>query len=140
MGFSPSASSLDFHDGTSCQTKYSLFETQISTKSNIFNILFLGTENWIVLHFTELELNWKCWLKDGEFNHHYLKLIWQIWLNVFIAMIRCVVSMCVNAATVAGDEANIILFIGVRFFLLATEMSVVTFAILFGTWSCSQSS
>ncbi|RXG68368.1 Mannose-P-dolichol utilization defect 1 protein-like [Armadillidium vulgare] len=55
-----------------------------------------------------------------------------IWLNTIVALIRCVVSMTVNAATTSGDEANILLYVTVRFFLLATEISVVVFAIFFG--------
>ncbi|KAK7069032.1 Transmembrane protein adipocyte-associated 1 [Halocaridina rubra] len=40
--------------------------------------------------------------------------------------------MTVNAATPSGDVANKLLYVIVRFFLLATEMSVVVFAIFFG--------
>ncbi|XP_071514142.1 transmembrane protein adipocyte-associated 1-like [Panulirus ornatus] len=55
-----------------------------------------------------------------------------IWLNTLISVARCVVSMTVNAATPSGDVANKLLYVIVRFFLLATEMSVVVFAIFFG--------
>lgn len=40
--------------------------------------------------------------------------------------------MTVNAATVGGENADKILWISVRFFLLATEMSVVVFGLAFG--------
>ncbi|KAK4328151.1 hypothetical protein Pmani_001426 [Petrolisthes manimaculis] len=55
-----------------------------------------------------------------------------IWLNTVISVTRCVVSMTVSAATPQGDVANKLLYVVVRFFLLATEMSVVVFAIFFG--------
>ncbi|XP_068237928.1 transmembrane protein adipocyte-associated 1-like [Palaemon carinicauda] len=55
-----------------------------------------------------------------------------IWLNTVVSLARCIVSMTVNAATVSGDVANKLLYVIVRFFLLATEMSVVVFAIFFG--------
>ncbi|XP_042893619.1 transmembrane protein adipocyte-associated 1 homolog [Penaeus japonicus] len=55
-----------------------------------------------------------------------------IWLNTLVSVTRCVVSMTVNAATPSGDVANKLLYVIVRFFLLATEMSVVVFAIFFG--------
>ena len=58
--------------------------------------------------------------------------LFQIWMNTIVALVRCVVSMTVNAKTTSGDEANKLLFVIVRFFLLATEMSVVVFAIFFG--------
>ncbi|XP_069982495.1 transmembrane protein adipocyte-associated 1 [Penaeus vannamei] len=55
-----------------------------------------------------------------------------IWLNTLVSVTRCVVSMTVNAATPSGDVANKLLYVIVRFFLLATEMSVVVFAVFFG--------
>ena len=53
-------------------------------------------------------------------------------MNTIIAVIRCIVSMTVNVATTSGDEASILLYVIVRFFLLSTEMSVVVFALFFG--------
>lgn len=53
-------------------------------------------------------------------------------LNVLISLIRCVVSMTVNASLAAGDYADKVLWIIVRFFLLSTEMSVVIFGLAFG--------
>ncbi|CAL4179913.1 unnamed protein product, partial [Meganyctiphanes norvegica] len=55
-----------------------------------------------------------------------------IWLNTVVSVARAIVSMTVNAATPSGDEANKLLYVIVRFFLLATEMSVVVFAVFFG--------
>jgi transmembrane protein adipocyte-associated 1 len=40
--------------------------------------------------------------------------------------------MTVNASAVAGDYADKVLWIMVRFFLLSTEMSVVIFGLAFG--------
>jgi len=53
-------------------------------------------------------------------------------LNIIISLIRCIVSMTVNASAVAGDYADKVLWIMVRFFLLSTEMSVVIFGLAFG--------
>lgn len=55
-----------------------------------------------------------------------------VFLNVVISVIRCVVSMTVNAAAVVGGYVDTILWITVRFFLLSTEMSVVIFGLAFG--------
>lgn len=52
--------------------------------------------------------------------------------NVVISVIRCIVSMTVNAATTVGGIADKILWVTVRFFLLSTEMSVVIFGLAFG--------
>ncbi|KAF4520592.1 hypothetical protein B566_EDAN006003, partial [Ephemera danica] len=53
-------------------------------------------------------------------------------LNVVLGVLRCAVSMTVNAAVTAGDIADKVLWIATRFFLLATEMSVLTFGLAFG--------
>ncbi|XP_020287495.1 uncharacterized protein LOC109856538 isoform X1 [Pseudomyrmex gracilis] len=52
--------------------------------------------------------------------------------NVVISLIRCIVSMTVNAAATVGGKADKILWVTVRFFLLSTEMSVVIFGLAFG--------
>ena len=55
-------------------------------------------------------------------------------MNVVISVIRCIVSMTVNAAAVVGGYVDTILWITVRFFLLSTEMSVVIFGLAFGKY------
>lgn len=54
--------------------------------------------------------------------------------NVVISVVRCVVSMTVNAAATVGGKADKVLWVTVRFFLLSTEMSVVIFGLAFGEW------
>lgn len=58
----------------------------------------------------------------------------QVVVNVVISVIRCAVSMSVNAAAVVGGYVDTFLWITVRFFLLFTEMSVVIFGLAFGKW------
>lgn len=53
-------------------------------------------------------------------------------LNAVMSVIRCVVSMTVNAAAPAGGIADKLLWVVVRFFLLSTEMSVLIFGLAFG--------
>lgn len=53
-------------------------------------------------------------------------------MNAIMSVIRCAVAMTVNAAVPAGDIADKVLWVAVRFFLLATELSVVTFGLAFG--------
>ncbi|XP_053997241.1 transmembrane protein adipocyte-associated 1 homolog isoform X1 [Hylaeus anthracinus] len=62
----------------------------------------------------------------------YLAFYGLVICNVVISVIRCVVSMSVNAATTAGGKADKVLWVTVRFFLLSTEMSVVIFGLAFG--------
>lgn len=52
--------------------------------------------------------------------------------NVVISVIRCAVSMTVNAAAPVGGVADKVLWVTVRFFLLSTEMSVVIFGLACG--------
>lgn len=52
--------------------------------------------------------------------------------NIVISVIRCIVSMTVNAAADVGEKVDKVLWVTVRFFLLATEMSVVIFGLAFG--------
>ncbi|XP_059151079.1 transmembrane protein adipocyte-associated 1 homolog [Physella acuta] len=49
-----------------------------------------------------------------------------------ISLLRCVVSMLVNASLPAGDITDKVLWLVLRFFLLATELSVVIFGLGFG--------
>lgn len=51
-----------------------------------------------------------------------------VWVVVGISIIRCVVAMIVNP----GNLVDKILWLVLRFFLLATEMSVVVFGLAFG--------
>lgn len=53
-------------------------------------------------------------------------------LNAVVSVIRCIVSMTVNAAAPAGGIADKVLWVVVRFFLLSTEMSVLIFGLAFG--------
>lgn len=49
-----------------------------------------------------------------------------------ISVLRCIVAMTVNAADPAGDNADKAIWLILRFFLLAMEMSIVIFGIAFG--------
>ncbi|XP_011310194.1 transmembrane protein adipocyte-associated 1 homolog isoform X2 [Fopius arisanus] len=62
----------------------------------------------------------------------YLAFYGLVICNVVISVIRCVVSMTVNAATDVGGKVDKVLWVTVRFFLLSTEMSVVIFGLAFG--------
>ncbi|KAL8618157.1 hypothetical protein ACOMHN_059164 [Nucella lapillus] len=53
-------------------------------------------------------------------------------LVTIISVLRCVVSMTVNASLEAGDIADKMLWLILRFFLLGTEASVVIFGVYFG--------
>lgn len=62
----------------------------------------------------------------------YLAFYGLVICSVVISVIRCAVSMTVNAATNVGGKADKVFWVTVRFFLLSTEMSVVIFCLAFG--------
>lgn len=64
----------------------------------------------------------------------FLAFYGLVWGNIVISVVRCIVSMTVNAALPLGGLADKILWVAVRFFLLATEMSVVVFGLAFGQY------
>ncbi|XP_052781583.1 transmembrane protein adipocyte-associated 1 homolog [Mya arenaria] len=49
-----------------------------------------------------------------------------------ISVLRCVVAMTVNASVITGDITDKVIWLVLRFFLLATEISVVIFGLAFG--------
>lgn len=62
----------------------------------------------------------------------FLTFYMLVWGNVVVSLVRCGVSMTVNAAVPLGGLVDKVLWVTVRFFLLATEMSVVIFGLAFG--------
>ncbi|XP_058808242.1 transmembrane protein adipocyte-associated 1 homolog isoform X2 [Phymastichus coffea] len=62
----------------------------------------------------------------------YLAFYGLVICSVVISVIRCVVSMTVNATGTVGGIADKVFWVTVRFFLLSTEMSVVIFCLAFG--------
>ncbi|KAI8420177.1 hypothetical protein MSG28_008738 [Choristoneura fumiferana] len=55
-----------------------------------------------------------------------------VWGNVIISLVRCAVAMTVTASMPLGGQVDKVLWVTVKFFLLATEMSVVIFGLAFG--------
>ncbi|XP_046570494.1 transmembrane protein adipocyte-associated 1 homolog isoform X1 [Haliotis rubra] len=62
----------------------------------------------------------------------FMAFYFLVFLVAVISVLRCIVSMTVNASVLAGDIADKVLWLILRFFLLATELSVVTFGLAFG--------
>ncbi|KAK0163655.1 hypothetical protein PV327_007316 [Microctonus hyperodae] len=88
------------------------------------NLLFLL---FIVVRFNRARLKLR-----ATSSPIYLAFYGLVICNVIISVIRCVVSMTVNAAANVGGKADKVLWVTVRFFLLSTEMSVVIFGLAFG--------
>ncbi|KAK2152448.1 hypothetical protein LSH36_328g01050 [Paralvinella palmiformis] len=61
----------------------------------------------------------------------FLLIKFRVFTVALISVLRCIVSMTVNAAMPVGDYADRVLWLVLRFFLLATELSVVIFGLAF---------
>ncbi|KAM7294779.1 transmembrane protein adipocyte-associated 1 homolog [Ixodes scapularis] len=88
---------------------------------NVFFLLFM------VLRFNRARLKLRA-TSSPTFSTFYV----LVSVNAVISVIRCVVSMTVNAAAPVGGVADKVLWVAVRFFLLSTEMSVLIFGLAFG--------
>ncbi|XP_005105461.1 transmembrane protein adipocyte-associated 1 homolog [Aplysia californica] len=55
-----------------------------------------------------------------------------VFIVSLVGVVRCIVSMTVNASTAAGDVTDKVLWLLLKFFLLATELSVIIFGLGFG--------
>ncbi|XP_041350021.1 transmembrane protein adipocyte-associated 1 homolog [Gigantopelta aegis] len=62
----------------------------------------------------------------------FLAFYGLVFIIAVISVLRCIVSMTVNASMEAGDIADKALWLVLRYFLLFTELSVVTFGLAFG--------
>ncbi|CAN7938624.1 unnamed protein product [Ixodes hexagonus] len=88
------------------------------------NMLFLL---FMVLRFNRARLKLRA-TSSPIFSTFYV----LVSVNAVISVIRCAVSMTVNAAAPVGGVADKVLWVAVRFFLLSTEMSVLIFGLAFG--------
>ncbi|XP_031785095.1 transmembrane protein adipocyte-associated 1 homolog [Nasonia vitripennis] len=62
----------------------------------------------------------------------YMAFYGLVVCSVVISVVRCIVSMTVDATENVGGIVDKVLWVTVRFFLLSTEMSVVIFGLAFG--------
>lgn len=53
-------------------------------------------------------------------------------MTAILSVIRCIVSMTVDVSSIAGSDANKLLWVILRFFLLMAEMSVLVFGLACG--------
>lgn len=111
--------------------KYVLYYEIKNSRVRIWDLIIL-IPNALFMLFLALRFN-KAQLKlRATSSPIFLAFYGLVWGNVIISVIRCVVSMTVNAALPLGGLADKVLWVTVRFFLLSTEMSVVIFGLAFG--------
>jgi len=88
------------------------------------NLIFM---TYLVTKFSRARLKLRAANSPIFFTFYCLVLF-----NVFMSIMRCLISMTLNFSNFAADSVNITLWILVKCFFLATEMSVVVFALAFG--------
>ncbi|VDO67678.1 unnamed protein product [Haemonchus placei] len=62
-----------------------------------------------------------------------------VYLTTIMNVIRCIVSMSISATNPVGELVDKILWISLKFFYMTSELSVLTFALLFGHLDSSTS-
>lgn len=111
--------------------KLVLYTEILNTRVRLWDIIIL-VPNALFLLFLVFRFNRARLKLRATSSPIFFAFYGLVFLNVVISVIRCVVSMTVNAAAVVGGYVDTILWITVRFFLLSTEMSVVIFGLAFG--------
>lgn len=102
-----------------------------NTKIRLWDV-FILTPNFMFLLFLIYRFRRALLKLRATSSLIYLTFYCLVVLNVIIGILRCLVSMIVNASSMMGGSVDIILWVIVRFFLLMTEMSVVIFGLAFG--------
>ncbi|CAH0713361.1 unnamed protein product, partial [Brenthis ino] len=111
--------------------KYVLYYEMNNSSVRIWDLIILIPNALFVL-FLVVRFN-KAQLKlRATSSPIFLTFYSLVWGNVIISLIRCAVSMTLNAAVPVGGLVDKVLWVTVRFFLLATELSVVIFGLAFG--------
>ncbi|XP_028981790.1 transmembrane protein adipocyte-associated 1 homolog isoform X2 [Diachasma alloeum] len=125
----PNASSSTDDDDHFC--KLVLYKEIQESRVRIWDLVIL-IPNLVFLLFILVRFNRARLKLRATSSPIYLAFYGLVFCNVVISVIRCVVSMTVNAAADVGEKADKVLWVTVRFFLLSTEMSVVIFGLAFG--------
>ncbi|XP_018394501.1 PREDICTED: transmembrane protein adipocyte-associated 1 homolog [Cyphomyrmex costatus] len=112
--------------------KLILYKEIKDSRVRIWDIIIL-VPNLLFLLFIAMRFNRARLKLRATSSPIFLAFYGLVICNVIISVVRCVVSMTVNAAaTTVGGKADKVLWVTVRFFLLSTEMSVVIFGLAFG--------
>ncbi|KZC13455.1 PREDICTED: uncharacterized protein LOC107191659 [Dufourea novaeangliae] len=111
--------------------KFILYKEIKDSRVRIWDVVIL-MPNLLFLLFIAVRFNRARLKLRATSSPIFLAFYGLVICNVVISVIRCVVSMTVNAAATVGGKVDKVLWVTVRFFLLSTEMSVVIFCLAFG--------
>nr|CAD7445027.1 unnamed protein product [Timema bartmani] len=102
-----------------------------NTRIHIWDLIIL-VPNFLFLLFLMLRFNRARLKLRATSSPIFLTFYGLVVMSVIISIVRCAVSMTVNASVVVGSTTDKVLWITVRFFLLAMEISVVVFGLACG--------
>lgn len=102
-----------------------------NSRVRIWDVIIL-IPNFLFLLFLALRFNRARLKLRATSSPIFLTFYGLVVVNIVISVIRCIVSMTVNASAVVGGYVDKGLWITVRFFILAMELSVVIFGLAFG--------
>ncbi|XP_076238280.1 uncharacterized protein LOC143181643 [Calliopsis andreniformis] len=111
--------------------KFILYKEIKDSRVRIWDVIIL-VPNLLFLLFIAVRFNRARLKLRATSSPIFLAFYGLVICNIVISVIRCIVSMTVNAAATVGGKADKVLWVTVRFFLLSTEMSVVIFGLAFG--------
>ncbi|KAL0115584.1 hypothetical protein PUN28_010831 [Cardiocondyla obscurior] len=111
--------------------KLILYKEIKDSRVRIWDIIIL-VPNLLFLLFIAMRFNRARLKLRATSSPIFLAFYGLVICNVVTSMVRCIVSMSVNAAATVGGTVDKVLWVTVRFFLLSTEMSVVIFGLAFG--------
>ncbi|XP_045165261.1 transmembrane protein adipocyte-associated 1-like [Mercenaria mercenaria] len=108
-----------------------LYEDIAESRVRIWDLIILVPNSLFVMF-----LLWNLKLAINKLKQTSSPIFMAFYLLVcmvaVISVLRCIVGMTVNASVLAGDITDKVLWLVLRFFLLATELSVVVFGLAFG--------
>ncbi|XP_063239178.1 transmembrane protein adipocyte-associated 1 homolog [Bacillus rossius redtenbacheri] len=111
--------------------KLILYMEIADTRIRIWDVIIL-VPNFLFLLFLAVRFNRARLKLRATSSPVFLAFYGLVVVSVVISVVRCAVSMSVNASAVVGGYADKVLWITVRFFLLAMEISVVVFGLACG--------
>jgi len=109
-----------------------LYEDISNSRVRIWDLIFLVPNSFFLLFMIYRAKH--VWYRMTSSSHHSIFVTYfaLVTASVLLSFIRCIVSMTVDLASLSGTDANKILWLILRFFLLMAELSVMVFGLGFG--------
>ncbi|KAH9505439.1 Transmembrane protein adipocyte-associated 1 [Bulinus truncatus] len=131
MAFNTTETPIPFQDITLPPCQWILFADIHHSGVKWWDVLIL-IPNFVFMMFLMLRLRITIRKLHATSSPIFAAFYGLILVVSVISMLRCIVSMTVNASLSSGNIVDKVLWLVLKFFLLATELSVVIFGLAFG--------